>query len=91
MDFEPVHGAHPYFDRIDVSAIDATGSTAWNAPFKFIGTAEFTAEGQIRVEQHDDKGYALVQFNTLGTSGAEMEIRLYGTQAATLTADNFVL
>ncbi len=37
-----------FIDRIDLSAIDARAGVAGNDAFTFIGSAAFTAEGQIR-------------------------------------------
>ena len=89
LDFSPnVQGNSPP-DKIDVSAIDATGSTAFNGTFNFIGFAEFTAEGQIRLVQGSDR--TIVQFNTLGASVAEMEIQLYHCAANTIVEACFIL
>lgn len=76
-------------NRIDLTAIDAAQSTAINDAFSFIGTAAFTAEGQIRVFQ--DGLHAVVQINTSGSDGAEMAIRLYQVDAATLSEADFLL
>ena len=76
-------------NRIDLTAIDAVQSTAINDAFSFIGTAAFTAEGQIRVFQ--DGLHAVVQINTRGSDGVEMAIRLYQVDAATLSEADFLL
>ena len=59
-------------DKIDLSAIDANGAAAGDPLFAFIGTAAFTAPGQIRW----NAGSGTVEINVDGTSGAEMGIRL---------------
>ena len=61
-------------DRIDVSTIDASVSTPGGQSFHFIGDAAFSAEGQVRVTAGG--AGTLIEFNTSGTSGAEMAIEL---------------
>ncbi len=66
-------------DRIDVSAIDGMTSTPGLNGFTLTtgnGTGPFTAEGQIRVTSEGND--AIIQFNTAGSSAAEMEIALVG-------------
>jgi Ca2+-binding RTX toxin-like protein len=76
-------------DRIDVSAIDArAASTGSDQAFHFI-VGSFSAEGQVRVVQ--DGADTLVQFNTAGTSGAEMEIVLKHVDAGDISGADFVL
>ena len=53
--------------------------------FTFIGTAGFTAAGQVRSFLEGD--HTIVAFNTVGTSAAEMQIQLDGQ--ITLLADDF--
>jgi Ca2+-binding RTX toxin-like protein len=74
-------------DKIDLSPIDATGSNGGNSAFTFIGGAPFSAEGQVRVFSLG--GQTVVQLNTLGPSGADMEIALSGSHA--LSAGDFLL
>ena len=76
-------------DRIDVSQIDAKSGLAGNDSFTFIGAALFSAEGQIRAVQSGAN--TLLQFNTSGVNGAEMEIRLTNVTVATLDLADFVL
>lgn len=77
-------------DRIDVSAIDArAGTPNANEAFAFIGLAQFTAEGQIRVTQSGDD--AIVRLNTTGVSAAESTILLRNVDAEDLTAADFLL
>ena len=52
-------------------------------------TAAFTAEGQIRAFQSGV--HTVVEFNTTGTSGAEMSLQLDNFTAATLTVADFVV
>ncbi len=76
-------------DKIDVSAIDGKAGTPGINGFQFIGTVAFSAEGQISVV---DQGInTLVQFNTTGTSGAEMEILLQNINFSTLTLSDFTM
>ncbi len=74
-------------DRIDLSAIDANGALAGDPPFDFIGTAAFTAPGQVRVQEVN--GNTIVQINTIGNGVADMAIRLIGPH--TLVAGDFLL
>lgn len=76
-------------DVIDLATIDASAGTAGNQGFAFIGTAAFSAEGQIRLEQRT--GGVIVQVNTEGTGGAEMTVFLRGVQAADVDGGDFVL
>lgn len=76
-------------DRIDVSNIDASQATAGTQDFTFIGTAAFTAEGQIRVRQSGND--TVVEFNTTGTGGADLVLVLSSVGAATLTGADFLV
>ena len=77
-------------DKIDVSDIDGQTSNGGSLAFtSFIGAAPFTAEGQIRAFQQGTA--TIVQFNTTGASGAEMEIVLNGFTAATLDINDFII
>jgi microcystin-dependent protein len=76
-------------DDIDVSAIDAAAATGANDAFtQFIGSAAFTAEGQVRWYQSGAN--TVIEFNTTGVSGAEMQIQLNNFTAANLTAGDFI-
>jgi hypothetical protein len=76
-------------DDIDVSAIDAMASTGADDAFtQFIGAAAFTAEGQIRAYQSGAN--TIIEFNTTGTTGAEMQIQLQNFTAAALTIADFI-
>jgi Ca2+-binding RTX toxin-like protein len=74
-------------DRIDLSPIDATGSNGGNSTFTFIGGAQFSAEGQVRVASEGSK--TIVELNTLGSSTIDMAIELTGSHA--LSASDFLL
>ena len=74
-------------DFIDLSAIDANGALAGNTSFSFIGTAAFTAAGQINITQNGVD--TLVNINTTGGSTADMRIILKGL--LTLDSGDFVL
>ncbi len=78
-----------FIDRIDLSNIDARAGVAGNDAFTFIGSAAFTAEGQIRAVASGAD--TLIQINTTGTSGAEMAILLKTFTAANLAGADFVL
>ena len=81
VDFNPLQ------DRIDLSAIDARANTLAHDTFTFIGTAAFTAAGQLRFEHIGNT--TVVTANTKGFGGAEMRIDLTGLHA--LTEDHFLL
>jgi Ca2+-binding RTX toxin-like protein len=78
-----------FTDRIDLSAIDASTSSAGNQAFLFRGTLAFNGEGQVRVRQLGAD--TVVEVNTTGVNGAEMMIRLAGVTAASLEAADFIL
>lgn len=78
-----------FFDRIDLSDIDASVTAAGVQDFTFIGTAAFTAEGQVRVVQVG--GDTVVQVNTKTGAGAEMHILLTGVTAADVQDVDFLL
>ena len=79
----------PGQDVLDLSTIDARTGQAGNQRFDFIGTAAFTAEGQIRLVE-TARG-VIVQINTTGTTTPEMTIFLRDVQAADLDSGDFVL
>lgn len=74
-------------DTIDLSSIDARAGVGGNQAFSFIGSAAFSAEGQVRVVVVGDTTFLMA--NTTGTGGAEMMIRIAGT--VTLDATHLVL
>lgn len=75
-------------DLIDVEGVDAKSAKAGDQAFHLI-TGAFSAEGELRVVQNGAD--AIVQFNTTGTDGAEMEIVIKDVAASELTAADFVL
>ena len=84
-----IKGFEDGLDKIDVSAIDArAASPATNQAFNFI-VGSFTAEGQVRVVQDGDD--TMVQFNTTGPTGADMDIVLKNFDAGDLSGADFVL
>ncbi|MFN0193765.1 MAG: beta strand repeat-containing protein [Aestuariivirga sp.] len=84
----PAAGA-AFIDRIDVETIDARAGLPGNQAFTFIGSGPFTGEGQIRAFQANLN--TVIQFNTAGANGSEMEILLINFTAANLSAADFVL
>jgi hypothetical protein len=74
-------------DLIDVHDIDAKTSVGGNQNFAFIGNAAFGFEGQIRFDVVGS--HTILEFNTSGSSGAEMTIDLAGV--FTPTAADFIL
>ena len=77
----------PGVDKIDLQFIDGKVGTADGQGFSFIGSSNFSAEGQVRAFFEGD--HTLVALNTSGTSGAESQIELAGN--VTLTAADFLL
>ena len=89
-DFTVAAGAGMAFvDRLNLSFIDAKVGVVGNDAFVFVGGAAFTAEGQIRAFRHG--AVTIVQANTTGAGGAEMELVLQGFTAVDLSAADFVL
>jgi serralysin len=86
------------FDTIDLSGIDARAGVAGNQAFTFIGSGQFTAEGQVRVVElgpgpvQGATGPQLVEVNTSGASGAEMQIEVRAADAQPpLSFEDFLL
>ena len=76
-------------DSIDMHFIDANAVLAGNNAFTlFVGPGAFTGLGQIRAVQSGAD--AIVQFNTTGSTAADMSILLLGTSAAGLTFGDFI-
>jgi Ca2+-binding RTX toxin-like protein len=59
-------------DKIDVSVLDANAALSGNQAFSFIGTSQFSDEGQVRAFAANFG--QVIQFNTTGDSVAEFEI-----------------
>lgn len=74
-------------DRIDLSAIDANPFIRGNQAFSFIGTAAFSAVGQVRFQYSG--GDTLISINTDRDAAAEMQIMLTGNKF--LIRDDFIL
>ncbi len=74
-------------DVLDLSGIDANIVTATNDMFSFIGTAAFTARGQVRYEHIG--GFTVVTTNSAAGLAPEMRIDIAGIHV--LTVDNFSL
>jgi hypothetical protein len=62
---------------------------AGNQNFTFIGTAAFTAAGQLRYFQDTVNTLTIVEGNVTGPTGAEFQIALPGLQ--TFSAGDFTL
>lgn len=77
----------PSGDDIDLSSIDADKVTAGDQAFAFIGSAAFSAAGQLRC--YASAGTTYVEGNIDTTFGADFIIQLTGN--LTLTEANFIL
>jgi hypothetical protein len=75
-------------DRIDLSAIDAIAGGA-NDTFTFIGSAAFSAAGQVRLVQ-DGAGW-LLEANFDADLGADMAISILGSDGYVPVAANIIL
>jgi 3-phytase len=75
-------------DRIDLSLIELA-IVGPNSHFDYIGSAQFSAPGQIQAVQSGSD--TLVSINTSGTDGAEMSFVLKGVTASGLSALSFRL
>jgi len=76
-------------DVIDVSAIDANTAAAGNQAFTFLGTAAFTAPGQLRYFQDTINNLTIIEGNVTGPTGADFQIALAGLR--TPVAGDFTL
>jgi serralysin len=74
-------------DDVDMSTIDARAGTVGNQAFVFIGTAAFSAQGQIRII--DTGANMVVQANRSGSLAPDFEVMVLAV--GTLTAADFVL
>jgi serralysin len=77
-------------DRIDLSSIDANSTIAGNQAFVFIGTADFTAPGQISVTTLSNNGDVRIRMSTDADFQSEMQIDISGNQGSFFSSD-FVL
>jgi Ca2+-binding RTX toxin-like protein len=76
-------------DRIDLSAIDANTGLGGLQDFTFIGTAAFTAAGQVRVQSLGGPNACIVEVNVNAGLAADMQIFVNLQQ--TMAAGDFVL
>ncbi|MBK8176420.1 MAG: M10 family metallopeptidase C-terminal domain-containing protein [Rhodospirillales bacterium] len=78
-------------DRIDLAAIDAIAGTRHNEAFSFIGTAAFTAAGQLRVSESGTD--TLVQANIDSDLAADLVIIVHDAaiHASDYAAVDFIL
>lgn len=76
-------------DVIDLSEIDAIAGTPRNDAFAFIGQAEFTALGQVRVWQNGK--HAIVEVNAKGSLAPDMSIQLSNVKASQIGDGDFIL
>lgn len=76
-------------DKIDVRDIDANALAGGNQAFRFIGTAGFSAAGQVRYVFDAASQDTIVMFNTDNDAAAEMVIKI--DPRVTLTSIDFVL
>jgi serralysin len=74
-------------DKMDFGFLDAKLGSDGDQAFSFIGTAKFTAEGQVR--QITEGDHTVVQVNNSGADGADFEIQLKGL--ITLDGHDFIL
>jgi hypothetical protein len=80
-------GAELADNAIDLHFIDAVQSLAGNQAFKFIGTANFGFEGDLRVAFTN--GNTVIQGNTDTDSTPEFEVQLNGLH--TISSTDFIL
>ena len=78
-------------DVIDVNAIDANTVAAGDQTFTFIGTATFTAPGQLRYFQDTLNHLTIIEGNVTGNTGAEFQIALTAPLPLTFGAGDFHL
>ena len=81
----------PATDLIDLSGIDANSTAGGNQAFAFIGTAAFTAAGQVRYAYETVGGvsYTVIQTNNNANLAADFSVALEGNLV--LAASSFVL
>jgi serralysin len=68
-------------DRIKLSAIDADSGVAGDQAFTLIGSAAFSAAGQLQVTVNSAATFTFVQGDTNGDGNADFLIRLAGAHA----------
>ncbi len=67
-------------DIIDLSGIDAISNVGGNQAFSFVGTAAFTALGQVRYSYQVVSGveYTVIETNSTGNLSADFSVALTG-------------
>jgi Ca2+-binding RTX toxin-like protein len=80
-----------YNDKIDLSALDANGSSSGNGTFRFIGDDGFhsNSTGEVQVRATANVNEYLVKIDMDTDSGSEMTLLVHSTTL--LTASDFVL
>ena len=76
-------------DRIDLTGIDANAIAVGNNAFSFIGTAAFSAAGQLRYSFDGVTGQTVIEGNVNANLAADFQIALVGNH--TLAAGGFLL
>ena len=89
-------GAGAQSDDIRLGLVDANSGVAADQAFTFIGTAAFSAVAQLRAVLFDSDGNGslestLIQGNTTGATGAELEILLLNYTTPVLLGTDFQL
>ena len=75
-------------DRIDLSTIDANGTSAGDPSFGFVGASTFTALAQVRAFVSGSD--TIIEVNGTGNTNADMVIKLAGFTGSLAAAD-FIL
>jgi Ca2+-binding RTX toxin-like protein len=68
------------FDRLDLSAVDANALLTGQQHFSYIGTAAFSAVGQLRIDLQ--RGYAVLEGDLNGDGVADFQIELTNVSKA---------
>jgi Ca2+-binding RTX toxin-like protein len=76
-------------DKIDLSAIDANSGSGGDQAFTFIGSAAFTAAGQVRATFDSDTNQWTVSGDVDGDGNADFEIFVIRTDASPFVATDF--
>jgi serralysin len=84
LDFSSVDG-----DLINLNALDANSVVGGNQNFVFIGSAAFSAAGQLRFEYDDVSDIGVLYANTDADSDAEFAVKL--RSVSSLTQEDLVL
>lgn len=76
-------------DRIDLSAIDSKTATVTNEAFSFIGSAAFTAAGQLHAFANSATNRTLIEGDVDGDKIADFQLQLVGLK--TMAGTDFLL